>query len=174
MYGCELPEHAAVRKKTRMDSRSNLVAPGELAPDFTASTHQGASVHLTDLRGKQNVVLVFYPGDDTPVCTKQLCELRDDWSALQSTDTIVFGVNPANETKHAQFVSKYHLPFPLLVDTGSRIAAAYGCSTLFGLLIRRTVYVIDKQGHVVFAQRGKPAVSAIRAALQATVAKEGT
>ncbi len=155
-----------------MASRSSLVSPGEVAPDFTATTHEGAVVHLADLRGKQRVVLVFYPGDDTPICTKQLCELRDDWSALQSADTIVFGVNPANEAKHAQFAAKYKLPFPLLVDVGSNIAAAYGCSALFGLLIRRTVYVIDKQGRVVFAQRGKPAVPAIRAALESAPAKE--
>jgi peroxiredoxin Q/BCP len=155
-----------------MVSRSGLIAPGEPAPDFTATTHEGVTVHLADFRGKQQVVLVFYPGDDTPVCTRQLCELRDDWSALQSADTLVFGVNPASEVKHAQFAAKYRLPFPLLVDTGSRIAAEYGCSMLFGLLIRRTVYVIDRRGCVRFAQRGKPAVTAIQAALRAASAAE--
>jgi peroxiredoxin Q/BCP len=148
--------------------------PGELAPDFTASTQEGKTVRLADLRGKQRVVLVFYPGDDTPVCTKQLCELRDDWGALQSADTIVFGVNPASEAKHAQFAAKYRLPFPLLVDSGSRIAADYGCSALFGLLVRRTVYVIDKRGRVLFAQRGKPAVAAIQAALTTAPQAEET
>lgn len=157
-----------------MSSRSSLILPGEMAPDFTAVTHEGAAVHLADLRGKQRVVLVFYPGDDTPVCTQQLCELRDDWSALQSADTVIFGVNPANEAKHARFAAKYRLPFPLLADVGSRIAAAYGCSALFGLLVRRTVYVIDKRGRVIFAQRGKPAVAAIRAALQKAPADEDT
>lgn len=157
-----------------MASRSSLVSPGEMAPDFTATTHAGAVVHLAGLRGKQRVVLVFYPGDDTPVCTRQLCELRDDWSALQSADTIVFGVNPASEAKHAQFAAKYRLPFPLLADVGSRIAAAYGCSALFGLLIRRTVYVIDKRGRVIFSQRGKPAVAAIRAELDTAPMEEET
>lgn len=157
-----------------MASRSSLVSPGETAPDFTASTHEGVAVHLADLRGKQRVVLVFYPGDDTLVCTQQLCELRDEWSALQSADTVVFGVNPASQARHAQFAAKYRLPFPLLADIGSRIAADYGCSALFGLLIRRTVYVIDKRGRVVFAQRGKPAVAAIQAALQTAPADEET
>jgi peroxiredoxin Q/BCP len=157
-----------------MASRSSLILPGELAPDFTASTQTGETVRLADLRGKQRVVLVFYPGDDTPVCTKQLCELRDDWGALQSAGTVVFGVNPASETKHAQFAAKYRLPFPLLVDTGSRIAADYGCSALFGLLVRRTVYVIDKRGRVLFAQRGKPAVAAIRTALNTAPQAEDT
>ena len=155
-----------------MAPRSGLILPGELAPDFTATTHDGKSIRLADLRGKQRVVLVFYPGDDTPICTRQLCELRDDWSALQSADTVVFGVNPASEAKHAQFAAKYRLPFPLLADVGSRIAAAYGCSALFGLLIRRTVYVIDKRGRVLFAQRGKPAVAAIQAALHTASARE--
>ncbi len=162
----------SVGKRERMASRSSLILPGEMAPDFTASTHAGAAIRLADLRGKQRVVLVFYPGDDTPVCTRQLCELRDDWAGLQSTDTVVFGVNPASEARHAQFAAKYQLPFPLLADTGSRIAAAYGCSTLFGLLIRRTVYVIDKRGRVIFAQRGKPAVAVIRAALHAAPSEE--
>lgn len=155
-----------------MDSRSNLILPGETAPDFTASSHDGITVHLADLRGKKRVVLVFYPGDDTPVCTKQLCELRDDWGALQTAETVVLGVNPASEVRHAQFAAKYRLPFPLLADAGSRIAAAYGCSALFGLLIRRTVYVIDKRGRVIFAQRGKPAVAVIRAALHTALPEE--
>jgi peroxiredoxin Q/BCP len=157
-----------------MASRSSLILPGEFAPDFTATTHEGVTVHLADLRGKQCVVLVFYPGDDTPVCTQQLCELRDDWGALQSADTVVFGVNPASEAKHAQFAAKYRLPFPLLVDVGSRIAADYGCSALFGLLVRRTVYVIDKQGCVIFAQRGKPTVAAIQAVLDTPSREEET
>jgi peroxiredoxin Q/BCP len=157
-----------------MTLHAGLVLPGDMAPDFTAMTHTGETVHLADLRGRQRVVLVFYPGDDTPVCTQQLCELRDDWSALQSADTVVFGVNPASEARHARFAAKHRLPFPLLADVGSRIATAYGCSALFGLFIRRTVYVIDKNGRVIFAQRGKPAVAAIRAALQKAPAEEET
>ena len=155
-----------------MASRSSMISPGDLAPDFTATTHEGVTVRLADLRGKQQVVLIFYPGDDTPVCTKQLCEFRDEWGVLQSADTVVFGVNPASEARHAQFAAKYRLPFPLLADAGSRIASTYGCSALFGLFIRRTVYVIDKRGYVIFAQRGKPAVAAIRAVLHAAPAEE--
>ncbi len=157
-----------------MAARSSLILPGEMAPDFTASTHEGTAVHLADLRGRQRVTLIFYPGDDTPVCTRQLCELRDDWGALQAADTVVFGVNPAGEARHAQFAAKYRLPFPLLADVGSRIAADYGCSALFGLLVRRTVYVIDKRGRVIFAQRGKPAVAAILSALETASAAEDT
>ncbi len=155
-----------------MASRSDLVPPGEFAPDFTAATHAGDAVSLADLRGKKQVVLVFYPGDNTPVCTTQLCELRDDWVALQAEDTVVFGVNPASAEKHAEFAAKYRYPFPLLVDTGSRIAAAYGCSAFFGWMIRRTVYAIDKRGRVVFAQRGRPTVAAILAALHTAQSDE--
>ena len=157
-----------------MASHSSLIPLSATAPDFTALDQDGVTVHLADLRGKQRVVLVFYPGDDTPICTRQLCELRDDWAALQSADTVVFGVNPASGARHAQFAAKYRLPFPLLVDTGSRIAVAYGCSALFGLLIRRTVYIIDKRGRVIFARRGKPAVAAIQTALQTALAEEDT
>ena len=163
------PWCSTTHQESEFDYLSNV---RHFAPDFTAITHEGATVRLADLRGKQQVVLVFYPGDNTPVCTQQLCELRDDWGALQSADTVVFGVNPASEARHAQFAAKHHLPFPLLADTGSRIAAVYGCSALLGLFIRRTVYVIDKRGYVIFAQRGKPAVTAIRAALHAAQAAE--
>ncbi len=101
-------------------------------------------------------MLVFYPGDNTPVCTAQLCAFRDDWSRFQAQDTRVYGVNPANQEKHAGFVARHQFPFPLLVDAKNEIAAAYGCRMLFGL-IRRTVYLIDRQGKIAFAQRGNPA-----------------
>jgi peroxiredoxin Q/BCP len=121
-------------------------------------------VHLSALRGQKRVVLVFYPGDYTPVCTAQLCSFRDNWEALQAENTVVYGVNPANQEKHSGFATQNRLPFPLLVDANGAIAGSYGCRALFGI-VKRTVYIIDRQGRVVWAKRGNPPPSEVLKAL---------
>src|ERR1700677_3945292 len=102
---------------------SDPLPVGQDAPDFTLRDQDGNPVSLAELRGK-NVVLVFYPADETTLCTKQLCEFRDNWALAQSKDAVVFGVNPADETKHARFLANHSFPFPLLADPGQRIG---GC-----------------------------------------------
>jgi peroxiredoxin Q/BCP len=134
-----------------------LLPVGSAAPDFEAATDTGETVRLADLRGR-HVVLVFYPGDDTPVCTKQLCDFRDNWAAAKSRDIEVFGVNPAGTAKHAGFRVKFRLPFALLVDTGRKIATRYHAN---GLIIRRTVYLIGPDGLILFARRGVPSPSEV-------------
>ena len=132
---------------------------GSIAPEFEAVTDTGATVRSADLRGR-SFVLVFYPGDDTPGCTKQLCELRDHWAAIQERGVDVFGVNPAGVQKHARFRAKFRLPFPLLVDKGRAIATRYRAN---GLIIRRTVYLIGPDGVIRFARRGMPRPSEVLA-----------
>jgi peroxiredoxin Q/BCP len=136
--------------------------PGQEAPDFTARDQEGRSVTLSALRGRP-VVLVFYPGDDTPTCTRQLCELRDGWAGLAGSGAAVFGINAWSAESHRKFVLKFGFPFPLLVDEGGRIAAAYQAG---GRVARRTVYVIGPDGIVRFARRGVPAVEEIAAAVR--------
>ncbi len=143
-----------------MQSRSDLLAVGQTAPDFTATTSDGSTVRLSDLKRQKRVVLVFYPGDGTPLCTAQLCAFRDNWDTLQSENAVVYGVNPAGKEQHSGFASKNRLPFPLLVDTNGDIANRYGCRALFGI-VKRTVYVIDMNGKVVWVQRGNPSPSEI-------------
>jgi peroxiredoxin Q/BCP len=133
---------------------SEPIAVGEYAPNFTLRDQEGRDVTLGDFRGRKNVVLVFYPGDDTSVCTKQLCEFRDDWQAAQAKDTLVFGLNPQSAESHRKFAEKYHYPFPLLVDAGKKVAAQYHAG---GLIVKRTVYLVGKSGRIRFARRGKPA-----------------
>ena len=147
-----------------MNERKDLIPIGEPAPDFTAQASDGATISLSPFRGRSPVVLVFYPGDNTPLCTAQLCAIRDTWDSFQSQNAVVFGVNPADEAKHTGFVGKHHFPFPLLVDADNRIAAQYGCKGWFGL-VKRSVYVIDTRGRVVYARRGNPAPAEILAAL---------
>jgi peroxiredoxin Q/BCP len=129
------------------------LAIGEEAPDFSLQDETGQSMALSQWRGAKNVVLVFYPGDDTTVCKKQLCEFRDSWDAVTQRDTLVYGVNPQTAEKHERFSSKYQYPFPLLVDKGQRVANLYHAS---GLIVRRTVYLIGKSGKIRYSRRGKP------------------
>ncbi|MEO5925861.1 MAG: peroxiredoxin [Bryobacteraceae bacterium] len=137
------------------------LAVGTPAPDFSAVDQDGKRVTLKELRGR-NVILVFYPADDTAVCTKQLCEFRDSWASVASKNAVVFGVNPGQPGKHEKFRKKYNLPFPLLVDEGQKIARAYGSA--FSFAPRRTVYLIGPDGVIRYTSRGKPMPSEVLAA----------
>jgi peroxiredoxin Q/BCP len=136
---------------------------GEPAPDFTLEDQDGKRTRLSEFRGRNNVVLVFYPGDDTSVCTKQLCEFRDSWSDSMSKSCLVLGVNPQNAESHRKFITKQSYPFSLLVDTDQQVAKQYHAS---GLMVRRTVYLIGKDGTIRFAKRGKPAPADVLEAAQ--------
>jgi thioredoxin-dependent peroxiredoxin len=131
---------------------SDPLPVGTAAPDFAVSDDSGHTVRLAELRGR-NVVLVFYPGDDTPGCTKQLCEIRDGWGTAQARGVAVYGVNPQNARKHAEFREKYRFPFPLLVDRGQKVAALYHAN---GPIVKRTVYLIGPDGNIRFGKRGMP------------------
>jgi len=98
---------------------------GDLAPDFTMAADDGSIVSTDDLAGSRNA-LYFYPKDDTPGCTTQACELRDNWSRLSDISVDVFGVSPDSVKRHAKFRGKYALPYRLLSDEGHRVAEAFG------------------------------------------------
>jgi peroxiredoxin Q/BCP len=131
---------------------SNPLAVGSAAPDFVLPAQNGQAVKLAGLRGK-NVVLVFYPGDDTMICRKQLCEFRDQWEQARKRNVEVYGVNPGGAESHRKFQEKYHFQFPLLVDDGQKVAALYHAN---GLMVKRTVYLIGPDGKIRYAKRGKP------------------
>lgn len=148
------------------------VKVGEMAPDFTAVTNSGREVTLSDFRGKQNVVLVMYPGDQTADCTRQLCAFRDEFPRFEAVDTVVFGINPADAQSHQKFIDKNGFPFELIVDEKRQIARKYDALMLLGYVVNRTVIAINKEGRVVFYERGYPTNDAIISALenQATAA----
>ncbi|PYJ01947.1 MAG: thioredoxin-dependent thiol peroxidase [Verrucomicrobia bacterium] len=98
---------------------------GDLAPDFTAATNGGGRVSLSDFRGK-NVVLYFYPRDNTPGCTQEACAFRDELAAFKSKGAVVLGVSTDPVKSHDKFAEKYGLPFPLLADEDKKIVCAYG------------------------------------------------
>ncbi len=108
-------------------------------------------------------MLVFYPADETTLCTKQLCEFRDNWALAQSKDAVVLGINPANEAKHAKYRAHHGFPFPLLADPGQRVGALYHAK---GLIVKRTVYLIGKSGKIRYARRGKPEPEEVLAAAE--------
>jgi thioredoxin-dependent peroxiredoxin len=135
---------------------------GSQAPPFALTDENERTVTLKSLKGKP-VVLVFYPADDTTICTKQLCEIRDDWAAFKRLGVAVYGVNGQGAEAHGKFASKYKFPFPLLVDKGWEMSKAYHAG--WGV-VRRTVYVIGPDGRILYAQRGKPSTADILSAIE--------
>ncbi len=127
---------------------------GTVAPDFALPDDTGAVRRLSEFRGKY-VVLYFYPEDDTPGCTKEACNFRDDYSAYEKAGVEILGVSADSVKSHGKFKAKYHLPFPLLADTDKAVINAYGVwgdKKLFGHEyegILRTTFVIGPDGKIV-------------------------
>ena len=124
-----------------------VLAVGALAPQFEALAHDGHTVALDRLKGRF-VVLYFYPKDDTPGCTKEACEFRDNWTKLQKLGVAVFGVSTQDNVSHQAFAQKYRLPFPLLPDGKGELAAKY-LVPVDGGKAKRTTYLIGKDGRIV-------------------------
>ncbi len=142
---------------------SDPLPVGAPAPDFKLRDDAGQTVSLAETRARGPVVLVFYPMDETPVCRAQLCEMRDNWKEFQARGIAVFGVNPGSAASHTKFREKHSFPFPLLVDDGQKVAKLYHAN---GLVLRRTVYAVGRDGRIVFVERGKPAPARVLKALQ--------
>ena len=130
---------------------------GDVAPDFELPSDSGATVKLSDLRGRR-VVLYFYPKDDTSGCTTQACGFRDAYPVIEEQNAIVLGVSPDGVKSHQKFKTKYDLPFTLLVDEDHAVAEAYGVwgeKSMYGkkyMGIVRSHFVIDEQGRIADAQ----------------------
>ena len=127
------------------------VQAGDKAPAFTLKDRRGKKVKLSDFKGKY-VVLYFYPKDNTPGCTTEACDFRDEHSALQKAGAVVLGVSPDSAASHQKFAAKYELPFPLLVDADHAVAEKYGAwgeKSLYGrkfMGIIRSTFLIGPDG----------------------------
>ncbi|MBU1187456.1 MAG: peroxiredoxin [Gammaproteobacteria bacterium] len=118
---------------------------GEQAADFSLIDDQGNTFHLAEELG-QRLLLVFYPGDNTPVCTAQLCDYRDGIEAFADLGVRVIGISGDDQASHQRFKAKHQLPFTLLSDPGLKVAAAYDCKGMLGM--KRGVYLLDEKGIV--------------------------
>jgi peroxiredoxin Q/BCP len=123
------------------------IEEGKAAPAFTLKDASGKKVALKNFRGK-DVIVYFYPKDDTPGCTKEACGFRDEWKGLKKKGAVVLGISPDDEASHKAFISKYKLPFVLLCDPDKKVMTkygAYGDKMMYGKktvgVIRSTVWV---------------------------------
>ena len=130
-----------------------LLPVGSQAPDFTLPASDGRLVTLSALREHMHVVLIFYVGDNTPDCNRQLSALRDDMPELEGLGSTVVGINPAGVEEHARYCTQLSLNFPLLHDAGGQVALQYAAFNP-DRSVQRTVYVVDRQGLIRFAARG--------------------
>ncbi len=144
------------------------------APSFTGKDQNGKSISLKDFKGKK-IILYFYPHDDTPTCTVQACNLRDNYAALLKKGFAVMGVSTDDEKKHKKFETKYNLPFPLIADTENKIAELYGVwgwKKFMGkefIGMHRTTFLIDEKGmikHIITKPKTKIHTEEILAAWQ--------
>ena len=124
------------------------VKVGDKAPDFTLPSQIGDNVTLSEFLGKKNVVLYFYPKDETPGCTREACSFRDSYEELTKLGTEVLGVSAQNVESHKSFATHHGLPFILLADEGNKVRKLYGVPSSMGILPGRVTYIIDKKGIV--------------------------
>lgn len=124
---------------------------GQKAPDFKLPDENGKLHKLSDYRGK-TVVLYFYPADDTPGCTQEACNFRDDYLKYRAAGAVILGVSPDDEESHEKFKEKFSLPFPLLADVGHKVCEKYGVwalKSMFGKKywgVVRSTFIIDPDG----------------------------
>jgi thioredoxin-dependent peroxiredoxin len=157
-------------------SNTNRLEPNSLAPDFELPDQAGRPWRLSEQRGRV-VVLLFYPGDETPVCTRQLCSVRDRWEEYAETGAEVVGISTDSVESHQKFAANRGLPLTLLSDPSAEVARAYGASSWLPGRAARAVVVIDADGRIrhrkvqpvsLLRPKDDEVLAAIRAARQAT------
>ena len=146
----------------------------EPAPDFSLPDGDGKQWHLSDHRGKV-VVLLFYPGDETPICTRQMCSVRDRWDDYVATGAEVVGISTDSVESHQKFAEHHELPLRLLSDANGEVSKLYGARSLIPGKVARSVFVLDAKGIVrhsdirplgLFKPKDDETIAAIKAAQQ--------
>jgi peroxiredoxin Q/BCP len=153
------------------------VKVGSVAPDFTLPSQAGEMVSLKDFLGRKSVVLFFYPKDDSPGCTREVCAFRDYFEEFGKLDAEVIGISSDSVESHKRFALEHDLSFTILSDEGGNIRRLYGVPKTFGLFPGRVTYVIDREGvvrHVFASQLSvKKHVQEALTALRSDVSKDG-
>lgn len=129
-------------------SASKTLSVGSVAPEFTLTNQHGQSVSLSQFKGNKNVVLFFYPKDETPGCTKEACKFRDEYEVFTDLGAEVIGISSDSSGSHKSFAENHRLPYNLLSDKGGAVRKLYGVPNTFFLLPGRVTFVIDKEGTV--------------------------
>lgn len=133
------------------DKQMNEIKVGSTIPAFTLPDQNGNMFNIGSLLGKKNMVIYFYPKDDSPGCTAQACSFRDQFEVFKDADAIIIGISSQSVKSHKEFAEKHRLTFTLLSDEGNKIRKQFGVPTsLFGLLPGRVTYVADKSGKVIY------------------------
>jgi thioredoxin-dependent peroxiredoxin len=137
---------------------SEKINVGDKAPDFELIKPDGSTFRLKEQLKETNVVLYFYPKDNTPGCTKQACEFRDQYEVFKEHEAEVVGISGDSSDSHDEFERSHRLPFVLLSDTGNKVRNLFGVPRKFGIIPGRVTYVIDKNGIVryIFNSMTKP------------------
>lgn len=133
------------------DKQMNEIKIGSTIPAFTLPDQNGNPFSIGSLLGKKNLVIYFYPKDDSPGCTAQACSFRDQFEVFTEADAVIIGISGQSVKSHREFAEKHHLSFTLLSDEGNKIRKKFGVPTnLLGLLPGRVTYVADKTGKVIY------------------------
>jgi len=127
------------------------IEKGSKVPSFTLKDQDGKLFNITAFLGKKNLVIYFYPKDDSPGCTKEACYFRDQFEVFTQADAMIIGISGQSVESHKKFAEKYHLSFTLLSDEGNSVRKLFGVPTnMLGALPGRVTYVVDKTGTVVY------------------------
>jgi len=150
---------------------ANVPDVGDVAPDFTLPSTQGA-LTLSKALAKGAVLLVFYPGDDTPVCTKQLCNYRDNLDTFRDLGVQVVAINPQSEESHRKFADKHSFPFPVVADAGKTVCKQYGALNFLGMA-KRALVLIGRDGKIKWRRTDFPIFHQTASDVRAAVAGLG-
>jgi peroxiredoxin Q/BCP len=130
-----------------------MLKEGTPAPDFETTLDTGERFSLAQQRGRQNIVLYFYPKDFTMGCTREACTFRDNYDEIKEYDAMIIGVSTDSDDSHQRFREKHELPFPLIADPEKKLVKLYDTEGFMGLATARVTYVIDKEGNIKRAIR---------------------
>jgi peroxiredoxin Q/BCP len=142
-----------LNSQTQSNNTTNMkkTIVGSIVPSFTLKDQNGQLFDIDSVKGKKNLVIYFYPKDDSPGCTKEACSFRDQFEVFKQHDALIIGISSQSVDSHLEFANKHHLNYTLLSDEGNKVRSLFGVPTnLFGLLPGRVTYIVNKQGKIEF------------------------
>jgi peroxiredoxin Q/BCP len=136
---------------TQAQAQMKPIEVGDYMPVFQLKDQNGHNFNIADVLGKKNLVIFFYPKDDSPGCTKQACTFRDNYDDFENADAIIIGISGQSVDSHRSFSTKHQLNYTLLSDEGNKVRKSFGVpSNLLGILPGRVTYIVNKDGQVVY------------------------